>query len=62
MYKLSISEFLMREGMTLEEFITNDDYMLDSIVPAMCSEGCEVEPDGHCEHGNPSILLELGLI
>jgi hypothetical protein len=34
----------------------------DSVVPACCSEGCEVEPDGHCEHGFPSVLLALGMI
>jgi hypothetical protein len=32
------------------------------IMPACCSEGCEVEPDGKCEHGNPSILLAMGMI
>lgn len=36
--------------------------VIDSIVPAMCSEGCEVEPDGTCPHGNPSLLISLGLI
>ena len=25
-------------------------------------DGCWVEPDGTCEHGEPSWLLELGLI
>jgi hypothetical protein len=25
-------------------------------------DGCFVEPDGYCEHGQPSWLLELGLI
>ncbi len=34
----------------------------ESIVPACCDEGCEVEPDGFCEHGYPSILLKLGVI
>jgi len=29
---------------------------------AACSHGCWVEPDGHCPHGQPSWLLELGLI
>lgn len=24
--------------------------------------GCWVEPDGHCEHGNPSWLMALGWI
>jgi hypothetical protein len=26
------------------------------------TDGCWVEPDGHCEHGHPSWLLALGLI
>ena len=34
----------------------------EAIVPACCSEGCEVEPDGHCEHGHPSVLISLGII
>ena len=34
----------------------------DSVIPACCSEGCEVEPDGRCEHGCPSVLLALGVI
>lgn len=36
--------------------------VMDSIVPACCDEGCEVEPDGQCEHGCPSILIALGLM
>lgn len=24
--------------------------------------GCTVEPDGHCNHGNPSWLLIMGMI
>jgi hypothetical protein len=34
----------------------------DGVVPACCSEGCEVEPDGVCEHGFPSVLIASGLI
>lgn len=30
--------------------------------PAMCSEGCEVEPDGTCPHGFPSLALHLGVV
>lgn len=26
------------------------------------TDGCVVDPDGHCEHGKPSWLLALGLI
>ena len=39
-----------------------DEKAHDSVVPACCDEGCEVEPDGRCEHGCPSILLALGVI
>lgn len=34
----------------------------DSVVPACCEEECEVEPDGRCKHGYPSILLAAGMI
>lgn len=34
----------------------------DSVVPACCEDGCEVEPDGTCHHGHPSILLAIGVI
>ena len=30
-------------------------------VPACCSEGCMVEPDGVCPHGFKSVLIEMGL-
>lgn len=33
-----------------------------SVVPACCSSGCQVEPDGKCSHGHPSILVAMGLI
>ena len=33
---------------------------LDSVVPA--TDGCDVEPDGKCEHGHSSWLLIWGLI
>ena len=39
-----------------------EEVIMDSVVPACCSSGCQVEPDGHCEHGHPSVLLELGII
>jgi hypothetical protein len=37
-------------------------WCIDSVVPACCDEGCEVEPDGRCEHNCPSALLAVGLI
>lgn len=38
------------------------DELMDSVVTACCVHRCQVEPDGHCEHGNPSVLLQMGLI
>ena len=34
----------------------------DSVVTALCVHGCQVEPDGRCEHGCPSPLLAAGII
>ena len=54
-YRISVTKALKNAGMEIEDCD-------DSIVPACCSEGCEVEPDGVCEHGCPSVLVALGLI
>lgn len=35
-------------------------WMFDGVAEA--TDGCEVEPDGRCEHGHPSWLLRLGII
>ena len=45
---------------SVDDMIEN--YMWGSVVPACCTEECEVEPDGTCSHGNPSILIECGVI
>ncbi len=36
------------------------DWLMDDVVDA--TDGCQVEPDGMCEHGHPSWLIRLGLI
>lgn len=36
--------------------------IVGGVAPACCDEGCEVEPDGRCEHDCPSVLLSLGLM
>ncbi len=38
------------------------DYTFEPIAPACCDEGCEVEQDGTCPHGHPSIFVEAGLV
>ena len=57
--KISIKETLELHGIEPYEI---ESLVFDSIVPACCEEGCEVEPDGTCPHGNPSVLLEMGVI
>ena len=54
-YRIPFLATLKMHGLALEDCD-------DSIVPACCIEGCEVEPDGCCEHGCPSILLAAGII
>jgi len=39
---------------------TLEKWVQDGIAKA--TDGCEVEPDGYCQHGKPSWLIELGLI
>lgn len=36
------------------------EWVMDSVCEA--TDGCEVEHDGHCPHGNPSWLLALGIM
>lgn len=54
-HRIPAAEALRRADMELDDCD-------DSIVPACCDEGCEVEPDGRCEHDCPSVLLAFGLI
>lgn len=59
-YRISLASLAKQYG-----FDDKQDFILtldDSVVPACCSEGCEVEPDGRCEHGCPSALLAFGII
>jgi hypothetical protein len=37
-----------------------EEWVYDSVCDA--TDGCQVEPDGRCEHGHVSWLLQLGLI
>lgn len=57
-----MSKITTEEALEMHGYDDIMDIAFSSIIPACCSEGCEVEPDGKCEHGHPSILLEEGLI
>jgi hypothetical protein len=54
--RISVTEALDEYGYTLREVV------FSSVVPACCDDLCEVEPDGFCEHGHPSVLLASGMI
>ena len=58
---LTINEYLKRDGRSLME-IAEAVMFEDENAPALCERGCEVEPDGKCCHGCPSILRAAGLI
>ncbi len=59
--KLAIEQVALNEGVeTTHELM--ELYIMQSVVPSVCSDGCRIEPDGHCEHGFSSILIELGIL
>lgn len=62
--RLTVAEFKTEHGHTEADIleIVRSIIIGDENAPALCSDGCEVEPDGTCPHGNPSILIELGMI
>ena len=62
--RISLSDFRAEHGINSGTDMVDAlaEWSSDSVVPALCSEGCEVEPDGQCEHGCPSILVRMGVI
>jgi hypothetical protein len=60
---ISVDEAALENGFDLD---TEEDMvslvLTASVVPACCSDGCMVEPDGTCPHGFPSILLSMGMM
>ena len=60
-HRLTTEQFLEQDGRTLEE-ILQAVLFGEEDAPALCDEGCEVEPDGTCPHGCPSILRAAGMI
>lgn len=60
-YRINVKQLARDNGFSdTYEFL--DEMCSDSVIPACCKEGCQVEPDGHCEHNCPSPLLALGII
>jgi hypothetical protein len=63
-HRITLQKFWNEMGVETqdEKLELLDEYFAESICPALCDEGCEVEPDGHCPHGCPSMLLIAGLV
>lgn len=63
-FRISVKQYKLEMGIEDDaEFMEClEEMVYDGIVPALCKESCEVEPDGRCEHGCPSILIALGMI
>jgi hypothetical protein len=60
-YRVSLRDRAAEEGFeNVLEYLETVGY--DSVVPALCTEWCDVELDGRCPHGCPSPLLAAGLI
>lgn len=59
-YRISARQLAEELGVELMELL--EESMMDGVAPACCTEGCEVEPDGRCEHGCPSVMLAVGII
>lgn len=60
--KMTLREWMMENDYETVNDILADLSVDDSVVPALCTEGCEVEPDGYCPHGGKSVMLALGVI
>ena len=60
--QIPLKKWLAQNGYASAEEAVAEFIELDGNWPALCSHGCEVEPDGHCPHGAPSLLLALGMI
>ena len=60
-HRITLAECAENEGYeSVEELV--EAFGFDSVMPALCDEGCQVEPDGTCEHGCPSLMIAAGLI
>ena len=57
-YRISIEELLIKEQRSLLE-IARATICSGNPAPALCLHGCQVELEGSCEHGCPSVLKAL---
>jgi hypothetical protein len=60
-FRIRLSDMLKQQGRSFEE-MAHAVMFGDENALALCSEQCEVEPDGTCPHGCPSFLRAAGVI
>lgn len=60
-YRLTVEQFLQLDGRTLDEILAAIVCDLEP-PPALCTQFCEVEWDGACPRGCPSLLRAARLI
>ena len=59
--RVTVSKLVQDEG--FEDVVEACElWVSEGICPAVCEDGCQVEPDGMCPHGHPSALIVLGMI
>ena len=63
-FRISLKKWRQHNGYEDEDSYMEylGELVCDSICPALCTEGCEVEPDGVCSHGCSSLLIVAGII
>ncbi len=59
--RITVAELERIEGRGIVDILEEAVYDT-GFCPAMCSEGCEVEMDGHCCHGFPSLAMHVGMV
>jgi hypothetical protein len=60
-YCLTVEQFLLLDGRTLNAILAAVVCDIEP-APALCTQSCEVEWDGTCPHGCPSLLRTAGLV
>ena len=61
-YRLTWSQFVELYGQDGALLLVEEALFDQAACPALCTEGCDVEPAGTCPHGCPSVLLAIGMI
>jgi len=56
---ISVDEAFRMHGYDLDNDSDIAKLFMESVVPACCKYGCEVEPDGECIHGNISVITAM---